>query len=270
MKKYQFEDEKLKVLFYGQPGATKTRTAATAALDPRMGRVLTLDAFGNQLSIRNYETKPDILTIHKMADFNAPYKWLVDGQDPNDPFAVDFDLVPPYKTLIVDGLTEVQRYVVRRVSGVEYTDPGDLAAALTRQGFGQLLGTMLNWAVHFVNLDMNVIMTSLEATQAHPDTGIMHRHPLIWGQSGNEIAGYFFMVARLTNDLVGERFLLQEVRDPVRTDTTSVAFFKETPQYYAKDQYGISVSHMTNPTIGKILDLIDQSRNEPNPNLTTE
>ena len=264
MRKYQFVDEKLKLLLYGQPGSGKTRTAATAAFDERMGNVLMLEAFGNPISIRDYPKKPDIITIEKMSDFNHPYQWITDGQDPNADFAKELDLKPPYSTLIIDGLTEIQRFVTRRVSGVEYTEPGDLATALTRQGFGQVLGTMLNWAVHFVRLDMNVILTSLEANQVNVDTGITHRHPLIWGQSGNEIAGYMFMVARLTNDLVGARLLMQETVDPVTDETSTVAFFKETPQYYAKDQYGITVSHLTDPTIGKILDLIDQSKN-PNP-----
>jgi hypothetical protein len=267
MKKYGFPEEnareKLKILLYGQPGSTKTRTAATAALDPRMGRVLMLEAFGNPISIRDYPIKPDIITVETMSDFNDPYAWIVGGQDPAEAFAVEYGLKPPYDTLIIDGLTEVQRFVIRKVGGIDYINPGDLTGALGRQGFGVLLGTMLNWAVHFVKLDMNIIMTSLEATQTSLDTGITHRHPLIWGQTGNEIAGYMYTVARLTNDLVGERLLMQETRDPVREDTKSVAFFKETPQYYAKDQMGIGVPHMTNPSIGKILDLIDQSRVEP-------
>lgn len=259
-KKYEFKEEKVKLLLYGAPGSTKTRTAASASLDERFGKVLMLEAFGNPISIRDYKIKPDIITIETMSDFNDPYEWLLNGQDPNAQFAKDYGLVPPYSTLIIDGLTEIQRFVIRKVSGADFVAPGEITSALGRQGFGQLLGTMLNWAVHFVQLDLNIIMTSLEMTQAHPDTGLMHRHPLIWGQTGNEIAGYMFMVVRLTNELVGERLLMSEIKDPIRDDTTSVAFFRETPQYYAKDQYGISVSHLTNPTMGKILDLIDQSR----------
>jgi len=264
-KRYAFQDEKLKALFYGQPGTGKTRLAATAALEPRMGRVLMLEAFGNPISIKDYPTKPDIITIDQMSDFNAPYRWLSDGQDPKDPFVEEFGLTPPYSTLIVDGLTEVQRFVVRKVSGVDYVGPGDLTGALGRQGFGQLLGTMLNWAVNYIQLDLHIIITCLEAIQTDASTGIAHRHPLIWGQSGNEIAGYAFLVGRITNNLVGERLLLQEARDPVRDDTVAVAFFKETPTYYAKDQYHMPVTHVTNPTIGKILDLIDQSKSEPTP-----
>lgn len=259
-KKYVFEVPKLKLLIYGAPGSQKTRTAATAALDSRMGRVLMLEAFGNPISIRDYPVKPDIITLEQMSDFNDPYEWLTSGQDPNHWFAQEYGLTPPYDTLIIDGLTEVQRFVVRKVSGADRVDPGDLTSALGRQGFGQLLGTMLNWAVHFVKLDMNVILTSLEATQTS-ETGLTHKHPLIWGQTGNEIAGYMYMVMRITNDLVADRLLLTERTDPVRDGVSCVGFFKETPQYYAKDQYGISVQHITNPTISKILDLIDQSKN---------
>lgn len=260
-KRYDTTEDKLRLMLYGQPGSTKTRTAATAA---SVGKTLMLEAFGNPISIRDYKEKPDIITLEKMEDFNAPYEFLTEGQDPKHPFAIEHKLTPPYDFLVIDGLTEVQRFVTRKVSGADRVDPGTLTPALTRQGFGQLLGTMLNWAVHFFALDMHVIITSLEATQQN-DAGLVHKHPLLWGQSGNEIAGYAYMVARLTNDLVAEKLLLQEKADPVTNETSSVAFFKETPQYYAKDQYGIGVTHMTNPTVGKILDLIEQSGNGPKP-----
>lgn len=261
MENYEFVEEKVKALIYGAPGAGKTWLASTAALDDRFGKVLMLEAFGNPISIRNFERKPKILTMTKMSDFNDPYEWLVNGQDPNASFAKEWNLEPPYQTLIVDGLTEVQRFVVRRVAGVDSVNPGDLAPALTRQGFGQLLGTMLNWAVHFVQLDLNIIMTSLEATQQDASTGILHKHPLIWGQTGNEIAGYMFLVTRVTNGLVGDRVLLGRKDNDVREDTHSVAFFKETSTFYAKQQYGLLVDHLVEPTMGQILDLIGQSEN---------
>ena len=40
--------------------------------------------------------------------------------------------------------------------------------------------------------------------------------------------------------------------------------FRETATYYAKDQYGIKAAHMTDPTLTKILDLIERSSSKSN------
>lgn len=254
-KRYQFKNEHLKMLVYGQPGSGKTRLSASAALDPRLSPVLMLEAFGNPISISDYEKKPDIITLQEMKDFNAVYKWITEGQNPEATYAQKFDLNPPYETLIVDGLTEIQRFVIRTVQGGRRTKPGDLIGALGRQGFGQLLGTMLNWAIHFVGLDMNVILTSLEKKDQSPT----YYKPLLWGQSGGEICGYVYSVVRLVSGLAAPKRLMSHKEDPLTDETDNVAFFKDTVLYYAKDQYYLQTEHMIDPTLTKIVDLMEQS-----------
>jgi hypothetical protein len=221
-----------------------------------------LEAFGNPISLGDYESIPDIITLDDMEDFNPVYDWLVKGQKPSHPYCKEMGLNPPYKTLIVDGLTEVQRFVMRKIQGQKIVSPGNLTGRMDFQGFGQLLGTMLNWAVHFVGLDMNVIITSLEKSE----TGPTYSKPLLWGQSGNEICGYVHQVVRLTTQLAAPKAYIRDKDDPVilkgENQTNNVALFRQTPTYYAKDQYGIQVEHLTDPTLGKILDLIEKSNND--------
>lgn len=262
MNSFVFEDEPLKALIYGMPGAGKTWLAYSAVDDPRLQKVLVLEAFGNPISVRRWKTKPTILTVTNLKDFNAPYDWLMGGQDPEHPFAQEYGLEPPYKTLVIDGLTEIQRFVTRQILGGD-TSPGDFVGKLERQGFGQLLGTMLNWAVHFFQLQMNVIITSHEAIKQDGANGPLRRMPLIWGQSGLEICGYAFLVARVTPRLACDKTLLMDREDPVTDSTFTVATFNETMAYYGKDQYALGVRHMTNPTMTKIMDLIEQSRQDP-------
>lgn len=259
-KKYEQKDEGLKLLVYGAPGSGKTWFAGSAAEDDRFGRVLMLETFGNPISLRNKERKPDILTLEELEDFNDPYEWLSDGQPANSAWARNLGLTPPYGTVIIDGATEVQRFIMRKISGTGVVGPGDLSTQLSRQGFGQLLGTMLNWSIHYfglVSLGINVIITGLEANK-QDDTMLIRNSPLFWGQSGNELCGYAYMVMRLSPKLRVDPELKAD--DEVFADSTyNVGQIVETKRSYAKDQYGCGVTHIINPTAAKVADLIGLS-----------
>lgn len=240
---------KLKAMFYGNPGCGKTTLIGTASSDERLAPVLILNAKGNPHVLRKNKVRPDVVEIREMADFNEPYEWLTKhGQDPKHPFAVDFGLNPPYQTVVVDALTEVQRHVVRKVSGGESIHPGDLMPLLGRQGFGQLLGTMLNWANYYLELDMNVILTSHEAEKEGKVW------PLLWGQSGNELAGYALLVGRIVTRLAAPANLKAEFEE----GEYNIMQVLETEKVYAKDQYDMGVDLIGAPTLTKVMDLIEQ------------
>jgi len=106
MKKTEIDSEHLKMLIYGDPGTGKTRFVGTAAMDPRTAPVLYLNMGGNPVSMRSYEKKPDMIEIESMADFNPIYKWLKAGQPAGDKLVTDMGLHPPYKTVVMDQLTD--------------------------------------------------------------------------------------------------------------------------------------------------------------------
>lgn len=255
----------LKLLLYGQPGSTKTRTSATAAWDERTAPALMLEQAGNPQSIREYELQPDIIHIDTLKEYNPFYEWLSSGQDPKSPIVAKFDLRPPYKTLIIDGITEVQRYSFKTVMGQTATPPGDIPKTAERQHFNAVLGQMINYASSFFALNMHVIVTSLEREDKDESTGVISYKPLLWGQAAGEVGGYALAVARLvhrakldsrTEIEIKEAARLGIVEDAIGANTVSVALFRPSGKYAAKNQYGGGMHYMVDPTIPKIMDAV--------------
>ena len=258
-KRFEESGQGIISIIYGRPGSGKTTLLGSACDDPRWGRILDLDVFGNPQVLRKRENKPDIVTMEKLEDFNEPYWWLTQDQDPKAPYAKELDLKPPYGTLFVDGTTEVQRFIANIITGSTHTDPGKVLSSLGRQGFGQLLATMMNWSKHYLELSklgVNIIFTCLES-EKKDENQVSHFEPLIWGQSGLELCGYALLVGRLTTRLKTDSEIKDE--EVLSTDTYNVLQILASTAVFAKDQYGCGTSRIVNPTMGKLMDLIKQS-----------
>ena len=248
----------LKLLMYGAPGSGKTWTSATAAECPEAGPALMLSASGNPQSVRPMKIKPDIIELEKLTDLNEPYDFLVGGQQPDHPFCKAFELNPPYKTIIVDGISEVQRFSVRTVTGGanSFFEPGNIPPKMERQHHGAVLGQMLNFANLYFGLDMNVIMTCLEWSRQDGINGPINYSPLLWGQSVDQVPGFALMVGRIMRAKAipaAWKALDQRLAGP---EVISVLFTVEGERYYAKDQYNTGTLFFINPTIGDVLDAI--------------
>ena len=245
----------LRVLFYGDPGSTKTRTSSTAVFDDRTYPTLMLGAANNPLAIRDYKKLPDIIKLETVKDLNDPYDWLQRGQPKDDPLVKAMDLHPPYKCVIIDGITEIQRFSFNAQTGAVKLGPGDFPEKATYNHFGMVLGQMIQMARYYLDLPMHVILTSLEKQDKDEVTGLIKYAPLLWGQSDKEVGGYAYVVGRLMHlSMMADRS--QKLMELADATTTSVALFKPSAKYVAKDQYGVLGDFMVNPSIPKILELV--------------
>jgi len=270
MKEANLNEGFVKALFYGAPGSTKTRTAASAVFVPELSPVLMLESAGNPLSIRDYEVLPTIFTMDKMKDYNYPYDWLLNGQPAKHPFTemcekAGIDLPnKPFKSVFVDGMSEVQRFAFRTIVPGRDASPGDVPTAVEIQHFNAVLAMMVNWAYKYIKLPMHVMLSSLEAEKQSGTAGAIYRRPLLWGQSQGEVASYVYLVMRLTTS----EYLDSRTKSVVASDLAEVSssdfigFTRQSASFYAKDQYGMKdkdgklMRYMFDPTMQKIWDAI--------------
>lgn len=254
----------LKGLFYGIPGSGKTRFAMSAAFDPRMGKVLALDAGGNPHSISDYAVHPDIIELDSLGDIDPIYNWLLAGQPANSDLVKRLELEPPYQTLILDGVTDVQRLAFGEATGNKKLGPGTLPTKIERSHFGSVLAQMTTLAYRFFKLPMHVIVTALEREDKDEVTGSISYRPLLLGQSSTEVAGYAYIVSRLVRRARIDKKILTAIEDlPKDNDDVNVAFFRSAGKFIAKAQYGVKLDLMVDPTVSKLMDAIYVKRDDP-------
>lgn len=120
----------LKMLIYGPYGVGKTTLAASAEDVPEMSDVLYIDAEGGMLSLAD---RPDIdvIEINDFSQFARIHQYLIRhcaARDANDTEALkkleeslglDRKVPKRYNTVVIDSLSEVQRYNMYQLLGVK-------------------------------------------------------------------------------------------------------------------------------------------------------
>lgn len=259
------ENKLLKILLYGQPGSTKTRTSATAEWDERTAPALHFDIGGNTLVLRDYKKRPRLIRVDALKDLTVFYNWLKGGQQADNigrQLIDAFRLTPPYKTVIIDGVTDIQRVVMNNASGQPNIDPGAIPGDMEYRHFNKTLRAMTNFANLFFKLDLNVIVTALERREKVGED-LMYFSPLLLGQSAMEVCGYAYIVGRC---MAAERMQIVDRKDLEKAAKAanvpmprSMVYFNATWTQMAKDQAGLGVPSMADPTITKMLDLIEKN-----------
>lgn len=261
------ETVKLKILVYGLPGSGKTWLAASAVEDSRTSPALMLTAAGNPQSIARWEKHPDTYVINELADLNQWYAFFAAGQPADAPMVERLGLTPPYKCLIVDGMTELQRYTLSQVGGYDKLGPGSRGNPLQIQQFNPVLEHTIRMASLFFGLGdpgatrpMHVIITSLEWHKLDLKSQTQLILPLIWGSANTEVAGYALAVGRIRPGSAIPKKVMKTI--PEATDRTPVIFWRPQPDApLNKDQHGgVLGDYMADPSIAKVCDLVYESR----------
>lgn len=246
------EPRPLKMILYGYAGSTKTRTASTAAWDERTAPALILNAGGNPEGIVDYEVRPDIIEMELLEDFNDPYDWIVRGQPESHPLARRFELKPPYKTLIIDHGSQVQRMYFNKVMPTS-GGPAIVVAKREWEHYNKVLYSMIRFSQLYFSLDMHVIMV-MQEREGDPESG-RPIGPYLEGQAQVEVCAAALIIARMMHVSRADPAIRKALID---VGGQSIAIFKQGQSYTAKDQMsgGRLGDYMVDPSIPKILDLI--------------
>lgn len=253
----------LRLMPYGQPGSYKTRFAASAALYEPTSPVLMLNMGGNPLSILDYPQVPDILDVEKLADLKMVYDWLAGGMRQNSPLVQQFGLRHDYRTFVLDGITGTQRQAFNELQGIKDT-VGDVNIPDREfRHYNKVLSLMVNMARLCFQLPMHVIITAQEQEKTDASSGLTKYRPLLDGQSQAEVPGWAYTVMRMAHRSAVSAKLQKEygIEDKeLKVDSVGVAFLKPTRNYYAKDQHGMGVDFIVEPTVEKVYNLAFRPR----------
>jgi phage nucleotide-binding protein len=215
------------ILVYGDPGAGKTRLAASAQDHPSTSPVLFLDIEGGTASIR-HRGEIDVAQVRNTKQFVAAYERL------------EADAGKTYKTVVVDSLSELQKLDMEDIMRQVARDNPKMDEEVPSQR------EYLKSQVHirklvraFRDLPCNTIFTSLMRIDQDPKTMKVSQGPNFSRKLAGEIAGFVDVVAYL--DVITNEDGQQQRR----------LLLSKTEKTLAKDRLGIGAGEplVFDPTI---------------------
>ncbi len=183
--KVEDQSPNLNLLIYGAPGAGKTVLAGSAFEVPEMSPVLFLDMEGGTFSLRAKYSDIDVVRIETINDMNKLYAELKQMRH-------------GYKTIVIDSLSELQKFALREIMKqvVKQDSDRDPDVPSIRE-WGKLLNQMRNIITFFRDLPVNTIFTCLGNSVKDEKTGVTSTKPSLSGQLGGEAPGFIDIVAYL-------------------------------------------------------------------------
>ena len=278
--------EWLNMLIYGPFGTGKTVLAATAQLCPETQHVFYADAEGGTKSVRDFDIELDVFRINTFARFNRLYEFarnharLRDQLEMQtagtDEYKETFDQlrrleawvheipdaealervqVPTlYRTIVVDSLTEVQKYNMYEILNIDI-NTAKLNTDFQQPEFkhwGKNAEKMRLLVRAFRDIPMHTIFCCLDMTTKDEKDGSITIKPSLPGKLSDETCGFLDIVGYLHS---------QEVQNTEgKKSLRRVLQVQPVGKFNAKSRYMALGTYIEEPTIGKIISLINEKR----------
>lgn len=254
----------LNLLIYGDFGVGKTQLAASSQDVPEMQDVLFIDIESGGRTIEDREDI-DVVGIDHFSQFARVYEFLrmhcqardandiekmrklesfFKTTDPNNPYVVDTP--KRYNTVIVDSLTEVQKYCMYQLLGVRVGEFAlDMEPENPQYAEWNKSTEMIRLLVRsFRNLNMNTIFVCSRIEDQDERKRFFYA-PALPGKLSNEVQGFFDAVGYYISGAATEGGQIQR-----RLYLTPGQTFK------AKNRFSkFNGTHLDNPTMSDIFKL---------------
>lgn len=254
----------IKALIYGPYGAGKTTFAASAAEVPAMQRVLFVDAESGSMSLSGMDI--DVVRINKYSQLARIYeflrlhcRWRDSGETDKlrqleERFRgpIPSGVEPKqYNTVVIDSLTEVQKYCMYSLLNIEFTTENikldNVVDTPQFKEWGESAEMIRLLIRSFRDLPMHVIFVCSE--QEKDDENRVIRRPNLPGKLAGESQGFFDVVGYLRSAVTNEGEVARRL------------YLRAGPNFVAKHRFrGVDAAHLDNPTMTSLLELKEQAK----------
>jgi hypothetical protein len=223
----------IKMLVYGEPGVGKTRLAGSAVQVPEMQPVLLMDFEGGTLSLADM---PDI-NIVRLTSWTAVDRLYGSLYDKN-----------PYKTIIVDSLSELQKFSMSEIMRAVVTKDSDRDPDIASlREWGKNSEQVRRFVRAFRDLQCNVIFTALVSEDRDEHSGVVKTRPSLPGKLKGEVSGYVDIVLYMYK---------KEVRVDGSREIKVLVLTNGTERQQAKDRSGRLPELLEAPTMQTVYENI--------------
>lgn len=204
----------INMIVFGNPGVGKTLLCGSSHEIEEMAPVLLIDIEGGSFSLREKYADIDVVRLHTWEDVQKLYSDL-------------YDDMHGYKTIIVDSLTEVQKFSMGQIMRqLIQEDPSRDPDIPGMREWGKNIEQIRRFVRAFRDLPCNTLFTALVREDRNPRTGMVTKLPSLSGKLAAEVAGFvdivLFMYVKAVDEIPDARLLLaKQTEDTVAKDRSN-------------------------------------------------
>jgi hypothetical protein len=181
IQKVSDQDPFLNLMIYGNSGVGKTRLAGSASLVEQLQPVLFIDIEGGTTSIRDIYPDVELVRVKTWKQMQKVYD--------------DLHTSNPYKTIVLDSLTEIQKFSMGQIMLEVVTKEPDRDPDVPSVREWGKNGEQTRRLVRaFRDMPCNTIFTALAVHDRDSKTGLTMTTPSLSGKLKQEVAGFLDIV----------------------------------------------------------------------------